>query len=176
MSATVTTYEYEHTLGWCDRLGYLRCIACTDRLGGGRDHRVTCRNSAFALDACDTCGAIFTRARDDAYGRHTHGGGGEVKAWQVTVYRDEDGEASVESRTIGMWPTRGLALAAMFREVARCSAADPRWTDWWSATIDAGTREKRTSSEGWPMDDAFVRDEPGVRLSIGPTWEQEEVL
>jgi hypothetical protein len=99
-----------------------------------------------------------------------------ARAWEVTIYRDEDGEANVEVRTIGMYPTRDAALVATWEMIARLAAADPRWTDWWSATIDAGTREPRQSREGWPMDDAFIRDEPGARLYVGPTWEQGETF
>lgn len=43
-------------VGFVDRLGYLRCRPCTERLDTGRDHPVYADVGPHNEQPCDTCG------------------------------------------------------------------------------------------------------------------------
>jgi hypothetical protein len=85
------------------------------------------------------------------------------RAYGITIYRDEDGEANVESRFVGSEPSSAQAI-----KVAQSVGPTVGWP-LWSASVDEGEEVRERTRDGIYLT-RFEDDPTGRHWNIGPDW------
>lgn len=91
------------------------------------------------------------------------------KVYFATIYKDEDGEASVQTSGLGWFTSTRKAEVAVQESIH-----DRRWP-LWSATIDEGHLEHYVTEDGIDLP-SFEETEGGQRIYFGPDWREVETL